>query len=60
MNVMQYPGPDLPWHSARAPRSDGEAFFFWSSPILYLEEDVAKLPRVPGGPRNVNPARAIT
>ena len=32
--------------------------YFWST--LVWEGDVAKISKVPGAPRNVNPARAIT
>ena len=43
------------WHSARAPRSDGEIFFLIFTYIW--QEDVAKIPKVPGAQCDVNPAR---
>ena len=35
--------------------------YFWSILNTYVwQEDIAKIFKVPGAPRNVNPARAIT
>ena len=47
------------WHSPvpGAPRSDGETFVVFT---YIWQEDVAKISKVPGAPRNVNSARAIT
>ena len=33
--------------------------YFWST-LMFWQEDVAKIFKVPGAPHNVNPARAIT
>ena len=56
MNVKQLPGPDLPWGTVPgAPRSDGKIFFGLFTYIW--QEDVAIIPKIPGAPRNVNPAR---
>ena len=50
---MQQPELDLfiLWHSARASRSDGETFFFFT---YIWQEDLAKIPKVPGAQRDVN------
>ena len=58
MNVMQQPALDLPYGTVPGtPRSDIETFFGFH---LYSAEDIAKISKVPGAPRNVNPARVIT
>ena len=44
------------WHSTRAQRSDSRTFF--GPHLQYIwQEDVAKIPEVPGVPRNVNLAQ---
>ena len=42
------------WHGTSASRSDGETFFFFT---CIGQEDLAKIPKVPGAQRDVNPAR---
>ena len=38
-----------------------QRFFFFGIHLFNIwQEDIAKIPKVPGAPRNVNPARAIT
>ena len=46
-------------HSARGPLSDDKTFFGLHQFNYIWQEDVAKIPKVPGVPLNVNPARAI-
>ena len=58
-NVMQQPGRDLPNGAVPgALRSDGKTLFLVYTYVW--QENVAKIFEVPGAPRNVNPARAIT
>ena len=61
MNVMQYPGPsDLPYGIVPGvPRSDGSLRLFLVFTFIW-QENAVKIPKVPGAPRNVNPARATT
>ena len=54
MNVMQQPAPFLPYRTVPEPRALIVGLF-WSS--LIWQEDTAKIPKVPGAPRIVNPAR---
>ena len=42
------------WYSSRASRSDGETFFIFT---YIWKEYLAKIPKVPGAQRDVNPAR---
>ena len=60
LNVIQQPGPDLPYGTGPgAPLSDDKTFF--SGLHLFLARRFCKkISTVPGGPRNVNPARSIT
>ena len=58
MNVMQQPEPDLPYGTVPRPRAQMVRLvlvftFIW-------QENVAKLPKVPGAPRTLNPTREIT
>ena len=54
---MQKPEPHLPYGTEPvAPRSDGKTYLVFS---YIWQKDVAKIPKVPGVPRSVNPARAI-
>ena len=50
---MQQPGLDLPYG---AEPGDGKIFLVFTN---IRQKDVAKIPKVPGAPRKVNPARAI-
>ena len=57
INIMQYPGSDLPYDTVPGvPRSNGKTFFGFN---LYLARRYCKIPKVQGAPRNVNPAWAI-
>ena len=57
MNIMQQPEPDILYGTVPgAPHLDGKTFFGLH---LCLAEDVAKISKVPGAPRNVYPARAM-
>ena len=46
------------WHGATAGASRADAKTFLVFPYIW-QEDVAKIPKVAGFPRNANPARAI-
>ena len=55
MNVMQLPGPDLSYGTVPgAPRLDVRLFLVFT---YIFQEDVTIIPKVPGVPHNVNPAR---
>ena len=56
---MQSPGWDLPYGTEPgALRSDGKTLFLVYTYIW--QENVADISKVPGAPRNLNPARTIT
>ena len=55
MNVMKQPGPDLFYGTVPGPRAQMVRLFF--DLHLYLAEDLAKILKVPGALRDVNPAR---
>ena len=55
MNVMQYPAPYLPYGTGPGPSAQMVGLFLLF--IFILQEDVAKIPLVPGALRNVNPAQ---
>ena len=58
MNVVQLPVPDLPLGTVpETPRSDGKIFCLFT---YIWQEDVAIIPKVPGAPRIVILALAIT
>ena len=57
MNVMQYPGLDLPYGTVPGARAQTVTFLVFT---CIWQKDVAKIPKVPGAPRNVNPALVIT
>ena len=55
MNVMQSPEPELLY--SKVPRARTHMIrLFWVFTYIW-QEDVALIPKVPGAPRNVNPAR---
>ena len=59
MNIMQQPGPDLPYGTVPgASRSNGKTFFGFH-PYIW-QKDVAKISKVAKALHYVNPARVIT
>ena len=55
MNVMQQPGPDLFYDTVPGPRAQMVRHFLIFT--YTWQEDVAKIPKVPGAQCDVNPAR---
>ena len=55
MNVIQYPAPCLPYGTVPEPRAQIVGLLLVFTYIWLV--DVAKIPKVPGALRNVNPAR---
>ena len=51
---MQQPEPDLFYGTVQRPRAQMVRLFFF---IYIWQEDLAKIPKVPGAQRDVNPAR---
>ena len=54
MNVMQKPGPDLPYGTVPGPRAQMVRLFLIST--YTWQEDVTKKNQSAGATRNVNPA----
>ena len=54
MNVMQQPGPDLSYGTVPGPRAQMVRLFLIFTYIW--QEDLAKIPKVPGAQRNLNTA----
>ena len=52
---MQQPEPDLFYGTVPRPRAQMVRLFFFFTYIW--QEDLAKIPKVPGAQRDVNPAR---
>ena len=59
MNVMQKPGRNLPYDTVLEPCARMIRLCFLVFPYI-CQEDVAKIFKMPGAPRSVNPAWAIT
>ena len=56
MNVKQQPGPDLFYGTVPGPRAQMVRLFLIFT-YLYWQQDLAKIPKVPGAQRDVNQAR---
>ena len=57
MNVMQEPGPDLSYGTVPGARAQMVRLFLYLHLQYIWQENLAKIPKVPGAQRNVNPAR---